>query len=87
MLGASLPYLLSSNYNLMELVSLFPHFIGKESESQTWGKLAKISGGIIQVLLDGQASSLENGGKRAFQGERGADLGPAQCGFRLRPEN
>ena len=47
----------------MELVSLFPHFIGKESESQTWGKLAKISGGIIQVLLDGQASSLENGGK------------------------
>lgn len=30
------------------------------------------------VLLDGQASSLENGGKGAFQGERGAELGPEQ---------
>ena len=58
----------------MGLVSLFPHFIDKESESQTWGNLAKISGGIIQVLLDGQPSSLENGGKRAFQGGGGEQI-------------
>lgn len=65
----------------MGLVSPFPHFIDKESESNRWGNLAKISGGIITVLLDGQASSLENGGKGAFQGERGAE--PVQSNVSL----